>query len=169
MGIFSGIEDEDPTAGGKYWPLGQHKAVITRVHEKKKGYKSPAGAFIVEAAALESSNDKVMIGSTYSWVQKMDKKGALARVLTFIMTATGSAKEDVDEEAAEAICASSQPLAGMVIAVEGYDTETEAKKSIVAVRWDQITDEQELKRLFKKAKDKKLAGAPCALQAAVLK
>lgn len=172
MGIFDGIEKEQPSERGSYISnagVGMHKVMISRLVKKEKGRRGRTA--IVEVVMLEGGGPKANPGSTYSWVQKGEHEGFLARQIGFVIKATGYAKEDIDEEAMETLYGETQPLAGLILCAEGYEGESDKNKvAAVWTNWHPIADPKELKRLAEVAKKLRVyPSGGCKLQADALK
>lgn len=161
MGVFAEIKNAKPTEGGRYFDLGNHLVMISRV-KKQIGHKGTS--FIVEAKVFESSNANAALGCEHAWVQGLGKDGALSRILTFIMKATGCKETEIDEASVELLCSEAQPLTGLLIGVEGYPETTRAGKAITAVKWLPL-DADQLARAFAKAKQAGMLSEPNKLQA----
>ncbi len=163
--MFDGIEDEKSSEGGRYFPEGIHAVMISSV-KRRKGFKGKS--FIVEATLLASTNPQAAVGSDYTWLQKMEKEGALSRVKTFAMRATNSEENEITSAVMEQLAGNEQPLVGLLISVEGYPTQTKKGDNITAVKWVTLEGEK-LKGAYATAKRLGVFKQPCALQAEILK
>ena len=145
MGLFTGINDAEVTAGGRYFAPGNYRVKIkgVKVIESRRSKKD---LFIIECEVLESTNDKYKPGSTASQVIVMNEIMSLPNVKGFMCAASGVDPEDDDandkvgkqwteltgkkmsfEDACEYAISPDQPLAGTELELECVEIITKGK------------------------------------------
>lgn len=115
-GIFDGLNDAKPSAGGVYFEPGTY---TVEVLECKAGTtRKKVKFFAVDCKILESSNPNRPAGTSASWFVKIEEDTpALANIREFLSIAFNVPIEEVDEASGEMVIAEQQPLAGTVLAL----------------------------------------------------
>lgn len=141
MGIFSGMKDAKKQVGGVYFKKGVY---VVEVKAVKTG-KTRKGVifFVVECKILESDNPERTPGMSVSWMVTADKDAFLSNVRGFVAEATDVDFETVDEVDAEAVCATDNPLEGLIISAEAVDVPTKAGSNYTRVTWERIPEEMQ--------------------------
>lgn len=130
MGIFSNIgKTQAARPKGQFFTAGQYDvSVVSARHVKSK--VGTDEFFVVDFDVVSSTNPALPPGTPTTWMSKLTGKYpdmALADIKAFLMAATGSSEEDVDEDVInEAIAGDGTALADSKLKLIVEDVKTRA-------------------------------------------
>jgi len=132
MSIFDGIEKASSTNGSNYIKKGLHTLKILSLREKKgfKGESAIAEFEVVESTAHET-------GSEVVWVLNFTNQPemSLGNLKGFLAAVTGVEEDKVDSKGAARAFSKDQPLAGVLVKVQGDEILTKKGTPFTKLMW----------------------------------
>jgi len=133
MGIFGKIGEATYSDGGVYLKAGVYRLELLSVISKRT--RKGQDAFIAEFKVLDSTNPERLPGSVCSWMVTLDKEPALGNIKQFISEVMGCDMAQVNEQIAERVVASDNPLKSKIVRACAVDIKTKAGRDFTKVKF----------------------------------
>ena len=152
MGLFDNIKGARGTEGGQYFLPGTH---LVRIQKCKQAQtRMGKDFFVAECEIVETNNEDMKIGSSYSFFVLFDEypELSLGNVADFMNAGMASyfiqnGEEvpegfEVDTDVAEAIAGEENILVGTLLNVEAFIKQTRAGKDFTKFKWTPVEPAQ---------------------------